>query len=415
MKADVCVIGAGVVGIASALELQARGADVVLVDRDHFGLQTSFGNAGVLSASTVLNVNNPGLWRSLPGLILGTAPYFRYDLTHAISRLPWLLKFLHRGSKRYTLATAKSLNKLQTLSLARHRQLISEANADSLYQARGWLKVFRDERGFDSSRLERRLLEELDIPFQQLLANELAEIEPGLHPIYHSGLLLSTTCSVSDPYLLCKAYFELFMNRGGRFELFDVASVVKKNGGYSITSGDVQMKLCSDNIVIACGPWSVDVCRLLGYKIPMAWERGYHVNVESPSTRLNRPVCDVQRGFVMAPQGETTRITSGVEFAYRDAPPNYSQIYQAYRNAETAAPIGKMTDEVPWLGSRPTLPDGLPAIGAAPRHSGIWFNFGHQHIGMSTSAGSASILADAIEGKSLGTMSREFLPQRFRI
>tara|TARA_R110000782_G_scaffold25953_1_gene66994 strand:- start:3238 stop:4485 length:1248 start_codon:yes stop_codon:yes gene_type:complete len=415
MKADICVIGAGVVGIVSALELQARGADVVLVDKQQFGRQTSFGNAGVLSASTVLNVNNPGLWRALPALILGTAPYFRYDLAYAISRLPWLLKFLHRGSRRYTLSTANSLHELQALSLARHSQFISSADADGLYQARGWLKVFQDQRGFDSSALERRLLEELDIPFQRLSADELRGLEPGLHPIYHSGLLLSATCSVSDPYLLCKAYFELFKKRGGRFELIDVAAVAENAGTYRIRSDDASTELRSDNIVIACGPWSVDVCRLLGYKIPMAWERGYHVNVESPSTPLNRPVCDVQRGFVMAPQGKTTRITSGVEFAHRDAPPDYSQIQRAYRNAKSAAPVGKMTDEVPWLGSRPTLPDGLPIIGAAPRHRGIWFNFGHQHIGMSTSTGTAVVLADAIEGNAGTAMSQKLLPQRFKI
>ncbi len=122
MKADVCVIGAGIVGITTALELQARGADVVLIDRDNPGRQTSFGNAGVLSASTVLTVNNPGLLRALPGLVFGSAPYFRYDFWYAVSRLPWLFSFLRLGTRRHTLATAKSLHALQTLSIITFRK-----------------------------------------------------------------------------------------------------------------------------------------------------------------------------------------------------------------------------------------------------------------------------------------------------
>jgi D-amino-acid dehydrogenase len=415
VKADVCVIGAGIVGITTALELQARGADVVLIDRDNPGRQTSFGNAGVLSASTVLTVNNPGLLRALPGLVFGAAPYFRYDFWYAASRLPWLFSFLRSGTRRHTLATAKSLHALQTLSIARHEQLIIEAKAESLCKANGWLKVFRNERGFDASALERDLLADLGLPFQCLSSSELAEAEPGLRAIYHSGILLNAARSVSDPLLLCESYLELYRQRGGNLRKFDVTSITEEAGAYRIAARNGDDEITSNDVVVACGPWSADICRILGYKLPLAWERGYHVNVESPVTRLVRPVCDVQCGFVMSPQGETTRVTTGVEFVHRDAPPNYSQVYRAYRDAESAIPIGKIVGERPWLGSRPTLPDSLPAIGAAPRHSGIWFNFGHQHIGMSTSTGSAVILADALSGRSTGTMARAFSPQRFRI
>ena len=192
-------------------------------------------------------------------------------------------------------------------------------------------------------------------------------------------------------------------------------SIAAAEGKYTLEMNDKGTDISATNIVVACGPWSTEVCAMLGYKVPMAWERGYHVNVASPSTRLSRPVCDVQRGFVMAPQGKTTRITSGVEFVHRDAPANYSQVYQAYRDAKLAAPVGSMVGRVPWHGSRPTLPDGLPAIGAAPRHRGIWFNFGHQHIGMSVSTGSAEILADAISGLPRHAISPALAPQRFRM
>jgi D-amino-acid dehydrogenase len=414
-KADVCVIGAGIIGITTALELQDRGAEVVLLDRGQPGMQTSFGNAGVISASTVLNVNNPALFRNLPSLITGRSPYFSYDLRYAVSRLPWLIKFLRYGRKRHTDVIANSLQALQSLSAVRHDELVAEAGIEQSYSKSGWLKVFRSERGFDSSELERQQLSRLNIPYERLCADALAKAEPGLRPAFHSGLLLSSTRSVLSPHLMCKNYLDLFHKKGGRTELFDVHSIKKRTGSRWTIGSDTPLEIESKDVVIAAGPWCDDVCGLLGYDVPLAWERGYHVNVTSPSPGLTRPVCDVERGFVMAPQGETTRITTGVEFVHRDAWPNYSQVQRAYQNAKSAAPVGGIVDEKPWLGSRPTLPDGLPVIGQAPRHRGIWFNFGHQHIGMSTSTGSASILADAILGQSRHNMSRAFLPERFGI
>lgn len=153
---------------------------------------------------------------------------------------------------------------------------------------------------------------------------------------------------------------------------------------------------------------------MVGCKVPMAWERGYSLNVESPKVELRRPVFDVQNGFVMAPQGATTRISTGVEFAHRDAPPNYSQVLRAYDDAKSAAPFGPPVDETPWMGSRPSLPDGLPMIGSANKHSNLWFNFGHQHIGLGTSAGSAVILADLMLGEDVAKIGKEaYSPKRF--
>lgn len=415
MKADVCVIGAGVIGITTALELQARGANVILVDRQEPGKQTSFGNAGVLSASTVLNVNNPGLFKFIPSLIAGKSPYFTYNLRHVVSRLPWLINFLRFATAGYTESTAKVLHALQTLSIDRHETLTKEAGADAAYKTRGWLKLYRNDRGFRSSELERRMLDLLEVPYRCLTASDIEVAEPALNPVFQHGIHLSTTKSVIDPFLLCKSYLDLFITRGGRLSSFDVCSIRPLGDGQWISASGGELQVLSNDVVIACGPWADSACRMLGYNIPMAWERGYHVNVESLTAILNRPVCDVQRGFVMAPQGGTTRITTGVEFAHRDASPNYSQIQRAYCDAKLVAPFGKVIGENPWMGSRPTLPDGLPAIGAAPRHKGIWFNFGHQHIGMSTSTGSAVILADAMLAQPPLTESRAFVPDRFHI
>lgn len=416
MSVSVGVIGAGIVGITSALELADRGFDVTLIDRAAPGRQTSYGNAGVISASTVLTVNNPAIWRQLPRLALNRSNYFRYDPAFALSRWKWLLEFLGHARRRHAWSAAKALRPLQQVSLDKHLALIARAGVTGLLLENGWLKVFRTRRGFESAERERLLMDRLGIPFSILSPKKLAVLEPLLRPGYVAGLLLPECCSVRSPGALAEAYHGLFEDRGGVTLRREVVDVTPGPGNASLVELDGSGAVRVDRLVIAAGPWSPELCRMTGYRIPMAWERGYHVHLEAPEPGLNRPVFDVELGIVLSPQNASVRVTSGVEFAHRDAPPDYRLIRTAIRSARRAGEFGRELDETPWLGSRPTLPDSLPMIGRSPRHAGIWFNFGHQHIGLATSAASAEIIADQIEGKRHATIDSEpFEPGRFRI
>jgi len=412
---DVCVIGAGIVGVTTALELRSRGYDVVLIDRRGPGLETSSGNAGVLSRSTVQNVNNPSILRELPRLMMGQSPYVRYDPRYALTQPGWLFHFFRFAAPRYSLPAAILLKDLQTRSMKKHRMLIDQSNARRLFRDNGWLKVYRTTRGFNATSRERNLMNRLDITYSVLNEDDLIAHEPALRGTYTAGLLLNETCSVVDPGALTRLYFELFLRDRGQYLSAEVSEFHAADRQWEVAFSDRE-PIVARQTVIAAGPWSPDVCAMLGYRIPMAWERGYHQHVISPVNRLRRPILDVERGFVMAPQGDRTRITSGVEFAHRDAAPDYDQINCAVAEAQAAAGCGEVIDRVPWLGSRPTLPDGFPMIGPAPRHEGVWFNFGHQHIGMSISAGCAEILADLFEGKvSADVDYKAYRPGRFRL
>ena len=148
----------------------------------------------------------------------------------------------------------------------------------------------------------------------------------------------------------------------------------------------------------------------------MAWERGYHLHLEpGPGPAPSRPIHDVDRGYVMSPQQQGVRVTSGVELAYRDAPRDSRQINTVAAVARETAGLGPPIESVPWMGCRPTLPDSLPMIGPATRHNGLWFDFGHQHIGLGTSTGSANILADMMDGVAPTIAASAFHPSRFRI
>ena len=415
MSIEVCVIGAGIVGVTTALELRSRGYEVLLVDRLAPGMETSFGNAGVLTRSAVQNVNNPSLLKNLPRMILRRSSSASYDLRYAMTRVGWLIQFLRFSTARYALTAARQLQDLQAMSMKKHRTLIRKSGAQDLFRETGWMKVFRTARGYRTCRLERSLMDELDVSYSILNGEEVVACEPALRPVYSAGLLMEQTCSVVDPAGLTRSYFELFQREHGQYLQGDVTGLRKAGQQWAVSVRDAA-PILAKQVVIAGGPWSPDLCAMLGYTIPMAWERGYHLHVASPAVPLRRPIHDLERGFVMSPQGSKTRITSGVDFSHRDATPDFRQVRRAVAEAQSVAGFGEILDRQPWMGSRPTLPDSFPMIGRATRHDGIWFNFGHQHIGMSTSTGSAEILANLMDGDPRPDIDhRAFGPGRFRI
>lgn len=207
---------------------------------------------------------------------------------------------------------------------------------------------------------------------------------------------------------------DLYQNQGGAFVKGDVCALAQDRNGFWTVQLKESEPLSVSQLVVAAGPSAPDICALLGYKIPMAWERGYHTHLEPPSQGLCRPIFDVELGTVMSPQTTSVRISTGVELTHRDDPPDPTLIRAAVRAARSAADFGDELDGTPWLGSRPTLPDSLPMIGQSTRHEGLWFNFGHQHIGFSTSTGSAELIADQIERKVHKSIDgAPFAPSRF--
>ncbi len=166
--------------------------------------------------------------------------------------------------------------------------------------------------------------------------------------------------------------------------------------------------------VIALGPWSDLVFAPLGYSIPLAVKRGYHLHLAARGNAvLNRPVLDTDRGFLLAPMNRGIRLTSGVEFARRDAPPSPVQIERALPKAHKLFPLGEPVDAKPWKGARPCLPDMLPVIGRAPRHQGLWFDFGHQHHGLTLGPVTGLLLAEMMTGETPFADPTPFSVERF--
>ena len=413
----IIIVGGGIVGVCNALALQQAGHRVSLIDRGTPGRETSYGNAGVLSESSISVLNSPGLLKALPKLLLGRSNGLRYPPVFVLKRIGWMLRFLSYCTPRRWRAAARALRELQVISLAKHKEWIAEAGVQDLMRHAGWMKVFRSEAGFAGFAAELALCDEVGVKYSVFDREQLRQIEPGLKPIYEKAVLFDDTCGVSNPAALTDAYLALFTAAGGEIVTASVTDICETGEGWDVFIEDgTQSKLRGDSVVIAAGPWSAEIASWLGYDLPLGWERGYHLHLTpGDGPQLKRAVNDVEGGFAIVPMQQGVRITSGVEIADRDAPPDERQVR---RSVEMARQAHDMKDEIepkPWLGRRPTMVDSLPVLGPAPRHRGLWFNFGHQHVGLSMGPGSALAITAMINGTAPPIDLTAFRADRFSI
>ncbi len=408
------IIGGGIVGVCAAESLASAGREVVLIERGDIGGGTSFGNAGVLSDASVAVGNNPDLWRKLPRILAGRAPECRLSPMFALRQLPWLLAFLRRANAADSARAARALAGLLRISLPLHRELIRKSGAGGLLRESGWIKAFRSERGFRASKSELRLLQQTKTEHEIIGGGELARLEPALNPVFARAFFFPGSASVSDPAMLAAAYCDVFRKAGGEVCRANAVALARENGEWKIHC-EAAPPVSARDVVVAAGPWSAQLLKTAGVNIPLAWERGYHRHFALPEggASLGRPVLDVERGFHLTPMRRGYRLTTGDEFAALDAPLSERQLQSGERSAREMTQMGESLDAQPWLGRRPTLPDSLPAIGEVPGKRGLWLNFGHQHIGLSSAPGSAALLTALMQNTIPAADADPFSPSRF--
>lgn len=419
MKNTVAVVGAGVVGVSCALELQRRGFEVTLFDGRPPGCETSYGNAGVMARSSLLPFNNPGLWSSLPKLLQNQSAQFRFDPVFVAKNLPWVLGFLWRARASAFQETTAALDALIRLSTTEHLRLLQAAGVAHRLRTNGWLFLYRTEAAFAGSQLARDTFDQFAIATQVLNAGELAGLEPDLKPLFPRALWVKDTVSVDSPGEVVGAYARLFVARGGRIEPTHMDGLSRtgangRMGGWRLQAANGAIHEAG-RVVLALGPWGREFAqKALNITLPMAFERGYHMHYRAAGhASLSRPIYDTGGGYVLSPMEQGLRLSTGVQLAAQHAPKSLAQLELAERAAREAFPLDARLEAEAWMGSRPTLPDSRPLIGECPGHPGLWLALGHQHIGFSTGPGTAALLGALMAGEPTPLDPAPFRPSRF--
>jgi D-amino-acid dehydrogenase len=413
MRTDVVVLGAGIVGVSIALHLQKRGRSVLLVDKRQPGLETSFGNAGLIQREGVFPYGFPHDFGALLRYALNNTTDAHYHLSALPRIAPFLFQYWMHSRPSQHEAIARLYAPLIEHCVTEHMALAEEAGATGLIRPTGWIKVFRSQKVMDEEvRDAEETKRDFGVNFRALDPKGVAEAEPHLKPALTGGVHWTDPASVSDPHGLTMAYVNLFEKLGGRLAVGDAATLEQVPGGWRVKTEAGLAEAAT--AVIALGAWADVVTRRLGYNLPLAVKRGYHMHYRPDGNAvLNHPTLDFERGYFLAPMVKGIRLTTGAEFANRDAPKTPVQLQRAEPVARTFFPLGDRVDPEPWMGLRPCTPDMMPIIGPAPRHKGLWFGFGHAHHGLTLGPVTGRLLAEMITGEPTFVNPQPYRADRF--
>ena len=410
-RTDAIVLGAGVVGVSAALHLAKRGLSVSLVDRKAVGEETSYGNAGIIEGNTYFPYPFPKM-SALLKIAFKQAPEANYHLSYLPKVAPWLFAYMRHSTGAGMFEFAEKMRPLFAASVAEHEKLMREAGAERYLRTNGWLKIYRTTQTFNEAKPDLDAIAAAGIAFEALDTAGSMVLEPGLSPVFERGIYWPQAASVSNPLAVTRAYAERFRALGGVIVTGDARSLHRADGRWRVdtTEGPVD----GAQAVVALGPWAQDVLDPLGIRLPLEVKRGYHRHFKSKGNKgLNRPVLDAEVGYAMVPMEQGLRLTTGAEFAARDAPPTPVQFDRLMPQARALFPIGEPVEDEPWMGRRPCFPDSMPVIGVAPGQSNLWLDYGHAHWGLTLGPVSGRLLAEMMTGETPFTDPAPFRAERF--
>lgn len=395
----IAVVGAGIIGVSIAYELQRRGRAVVLVDRADPGSGASFGNMACIAVTEFLPASRPSVWTQLPGWMLDPDGPIRLKPAYLPRLAPWLVRFLAASRPSRVRAIEAAGAALCGRVYDDLLPLLTDAGLSDMLSDEGCLCLYRDEAELRADRDHIAALERFDVEHRHLDRRALQELEPALSPEIGMGVLFPWNRSVRDPYALVASLFRIFMDRGGDFVSGDVAGFARDHGGAPAIRLADGRRVDTAGIVLCAGAYTGRLARLLGDPIPLETERGYHTQIMAPAVDMRHSIIWPARAFMVTPTAGGLRVGGTVEMAGLDAPPDFRRAKILVKRAKEALPglAAEQTSE--WMGHRPALPDTVPVIGPSAKAKGVWYATGHGHLGLTLAATTARLLGDMMTGK----------------
>jgi D-amino-acid dehydrogenase len=402
MPADVVVIGGGVVGVAVAHALAGRGASVTLLERgERTGMACSAGNGGIVGAGHVEPLASvPALWEGMRALPRRGGPL---AIPLRPSSIGWTARFAAAAVSGRDGQAAGALRTLALESAAMHRELAGRL--DTSWAQRGFLSVFR---GRGALRRAQRAAHGARV----LAPDELRTEYPALAPPLAGGLLEPDEAHL-DPARFVAALAEEALARGVALRASTEVLGLRTDGDRVHRLVTSRGDLDAGAVVVAAGAWSPSVLRGLPVALPVQGGKGYHVELPAAPGDAELPVYLTEERVVLTPMGDRVRIAGTLEVAGTDERVSMRRVDAVLAAATRAVPslAGRTPTQV-WRGLRPCTPDGLPAIGRAPRLSNVVLATGHGMWGLQLAPVTGRIVADVLEDRPLGEAERAMDPAR---
>jgi D-amino-acid dehydrogenase len=396
-RTDAIILGAGIVGTSVALNLARRGLSVALVDRGPPGEETSYGNTGIIGGAGVYPTPFPNSLRTLIRVALKQGPEANYHLRFLPRVARWLVAYRAASSVPRMIETARIMRPLFARALAEHETLMAESGAERYLRKTGWLSIYRTDRAFESLKPHLELCAELGVAGRPLDLSATQALEPSLQPVFRRAVHWTDIATISNPLAVTRSYAARFSSLGGIFLKGDAGTLHRSDGHWRVDTAEGPVD--SADVVVALGPWAPDLLKPLGIDLPLAIKRGYHRHFRpSGNAALTRPLVDPEIGYALSPMEQGHRLTTGAEFAARDAPPTPVQFDRLMPEATRLFDLGDPVEAQPWMGRRPCFADSRPVIGRAPGQPGLWLCYGHGHMGLTLGPASGRLVAEMITG-----------------
>ncbi|NBJ12055.1 NAD(P)/FAD-dependent oxidoreductase [Microvirga arsenatis] len=409
----IAIIGAGIVGLATAHALLDRGHQVVLVEPGGKQGRPTDGNAGWIAHTDIMPLTSPKAWRNLPRWLMDPLGPLTIRPAYLPQLTPWLLRFLLASSPSRIKASIGAIRSINGEALPAWKSLLSSLNLSSHLREKGILSVWRHRDDFLRAQEMIERQRRFGIEAQALSPAALAEMEPVLRNV-EAAVLYPDACHVSDPAWLAADLLRLALERGAVHVAAQALGIDPRDGGIHVRTDGAGAEVAADRAVVSAGIWSRSLAAQLGDRIPLDTERGYNATYPQGSFGIGRPIMFEGEGFVTTPLDTGDRVGGAVEFAGLEAAPNHRRTDAMVQRLTRFLP--HLESEPParrWMGFRPSIPDSLPVIGRARRDRRVVYAFGHGHYGLTQAAVTAQMVAGLVEDRPGPVATEPFSAQRF--
>lgn len=412
-RLPVIVIGAGIVGVSTAIWLQRDGHDVVLIDRGEPGEGTSYGNGGVLASCSIVPVTVPGLMAKAPRMLFDPGQPLFLKWSYLPKLTPWLRKYLSHCTPEQVNRIADAMLPIVGDSLADHQALSAGTGAEKWLTPSDYVFVYNDRAHYEGDAFGWGIRRDRGLVWDELDGDALRAYDPALSPALGFAARFGDHGTIRDPGRYVKDLAAHVVANGGRLLKGDVTGLVRENGRVTGVRAGGETIPCSA-AVVATGVWSKKLCATLGIDVPLESERGYHVELWEPTVMPRHPLMIASGKFVMTPMDGRLRLAGIVEFGGLEAPPSRAPFDLLMKNVRAALPGLAFKEKTEWMGHRPAPSDSIPVIGEAPGARGAFLGFGHHHVGLTGGPKTGRILAQLVSGRTPNIDLAPYAPSRFQ-